>query len=390
MQREHDPTTHDLVRGAVAELAAVGQAEFTMDGVAQRSFYSPGALYERWPDRAALLADIGQDPVGRELGAALEHATDASDALTWALDSGRPHLTLVSEILLAGHTMPEVAPVSQALWTQLIDGLRRLMPESMAWLTGTYAVGNSLLDVIGLPGPTRTTGRVPWLAEACSPQIADGVQPEPPPVREVSGTPEAPTPLRGDSTTHALITAARDILSQEGAPGVSMRRVSASAGVTTGAIYRRYPGRAALLADVLVTELPPERYAWTEDLVNAFATDNPFLAAADVMTRRLLATAGDDPSQQVLIQLGVAARNDPELRAQVQERILSAHQARCPMFERLTEVGLLRQDVDPEVFAWGFQVIPVGMRVTRRLGIPVDEQLVRDALRRVLMASAQR
>jgi hypothetical protein len=137
-----------------------------------------------------------------------------------------------------------------------------------------------------------------------------------------------------------------------------------------------------------VTELPPERYAWTEELVSAFATDNPFLAAADVMTRRLLATAGDDSRQRVLIQMGVAARNDVALRAQVQERILNAHQTRCSMFARLTEVGLLRRDVDPEVFAWGFQVIPVGMRVTRQLGIPMDQPVISDALRRILVASA--
>jgi|DEB0MinimDraft_3_1074331.scaffolds.fasta_scaffold21821_2 AcrR family transcriptional regulator len=77
------------------------------------------------------------------------------------------------------------------------------------------------------------------------------------------------------------------------------RRVSAQAGVTTGAIYRRYEGKGALLADVLLVALAPDRYEWTWELVAALASDDPYRAAADVMTAQLLAASRTEAEQRV-------------------------------------------------------------------------------------------
>lgn len=111
MQGEHDPTTRDLVKGARDELLSVGQAAFTMDAVARRSFYSAGALYERWPDRADLLADVART-VQVDLERELDGLSDAATAITWALEEGGQLLALVGEVLLAGHSMAPVRPLA--------------------------------------------------------------------------------------------------------------------------------------------------------------------------------------------------------------------------------------------------------------------------------------
>lgn len=46
-----------ILRATLDELAAVGYAELTMDGVAARAGAGKGSLYRRWPSRADLVAD---------------------------------------------------------------------------------------------------------------------------------------------------------------------------------------------------------------------------------------------------------------------------------------------------------------------------------------------
>lgn len=360
-----------------------------MDAVARRSFYSPGALYERWPDRGDLLADIGRE-VQSELRGALDDLPDAPTAFAWALNDGRDVLALAGEILIAGHSMPPVRDIAIETWGTLREGLERVLPRGMAWYTASIAIGGALLDAIGLPGPTNRTGWVAWLTDACEVEIEQRHLPRAASTAPRVDVPEVPAPLRSDPTAQALIQAAQTLLAERGAEGISTRRVSAAAGVTTGAIYRRYDGKAALLSDVLLAELAPDRYAWTSELVRALATDDPYWAAADAMTAQMLAAARDEVSQRVLLQIGVAARNDEALRDQVQERVLVAHRARAGMFARLQEVGLMRDDVDPAVFAWGFQTEPVGVRVTLPLGIPIDEEAAAISMRAILTAAAAR
>lgn len=389
MQGEHGQTTRDLIVGARDELAAVGQAAFTMDGVVRRSFYSSGALYERWPDRADLLADVGRE-VRDELARALAGLPDAPAAFAWALDDARDVLTLAGEILIAGHTSPSVRAIAIETWTTLREGLERVLPPGMAWYTAAVAIGGALLDVIGLPGPRPPTGRITWLTEACTIEIEQLHVPLPGGASPGVDVPEVPPPVRSDPTAQALIQAAQTLLAEHGADAVSTRRVSAAAGVTTGAIYRRYDGKAALLSDVLLAELAPDRYAWTWELVRALATDDPYWGAADAMTQQLFAAASDEMSQRVLLQIGVAARNDEALRRQVQERILVAHRARTDMFARLAEAGVMRDDVDPAVLAWGFQTEPVGVRAILPVGIALDEAAVTASMRAILTAAAAR
>ena len=64
--RDRDATTQTLVKAARAELLTVGQAEFAMEGVARRGFYSIGAVYNRWPDRESLLSDLAAEVIIRE------------------------------------------------------------------------------------------------------------------------------------------------------------------------------------------------------------------------------------------------------------------------------------------------------------------------------------
>lgn len=376
--------------GALEELADVGQAEFTMEGAARRAFFSVGSIYNYWPDRATLLIDLARGPIADEVHAALSECQQPADAITWALDTGRPTLVLLGEVLLAGHGDDAIAHAARELWNTVSIGLAQHLPPSMAWDISVYALGNALLDSLGLSGPSPPTGRIRWLTDACAVEAA--VSPGVSGVPEPSGfaVPVVPAPTRDDPTTRALIQAAQSILQEAGVEGASTRSIATAAGVTTGAVYRRYSAKSQLFADVLLVELSPDRYTWTWELVRALAGDDPYQGAAVVMTRELIQRSLDLASQKVLLQIGIAARNDPALRAQVCQRIETADHTRREMFAHFIDVGLMRDDVEPAVLAWGFQTIPVGVRALLPLGIGLDEATVSTAMTAILVATAPR
>lgn len=388
MRGEHDPTARGLIDAAREELRAVGQGAFTMDAVAKRAFYSPGALYERWPDRSLLLADVGRE-VHIELQASIAQLSSAEEAIAWVLGEGQTVLGLASEILIAGHSIPELREIAVDIWTTLSDGLSQFLPSGMAWYMSVVGLGDAMLASIDVPAPGSLSDRVRWLVEACDVEVR-GLHVPRTGTQTPSEVPRVPPPARSDPTAQALIQAAQTLLAEQGAESLSTRRVSAEAGVTTGAIYRRYDGKGALLADVLLVALAPDRYEWTWELVEALASDDPYWGAADVMTRKLIEASRDEAGQRVLLQIGVAARTDERLRAQVIERVRVAHEARREMFARLASAGVMRDDVDPAVLAWGFQSEPVGLRALRPLGLPVDEEAAAVSMRSVLTAAAAR
>lgn len=382
--------TTDLLRqAAVEELVAAGQADFAMESVARRAFFSIGTVYNRWPDRDALLTDIARTRIMAGISDGLGSAESASDAIAWVLDAGQRPVLAAGEIMLAGHTAPALAPVAVDLWQCVRGSLEQRLPSSMAWYVATYALGSALLGAIGVDGPSPATGRVQWFVDAC-----DSTAPMPSVPRETAtvdalAVPTVPSPHGNDDVARALVDAAQLLLAERGAAGTSTRDIAAGAGVTTGALYRRYDGKSGLLADVLLAQLQPDRYAWTWDLVQALASKDPFADSARVIGQRMIDAAEDEAAQRVLLQVGIAARNDSALQAQVADRIRVAHEARVEMARGFAATGLLREDVSPEVLVWGFQTIPVGVRATLPLGVPLDLDDVRASMGALLRAAAR-
>ena len=386
--RDPDSTTEGIRDAAIDELLAVGQSDFAMESVARRAFFSVGAVYKRWHDREVLLADLAQLRISPRIQTELGAATSAREAIDWVLDRGRESVLAASELILAGHTSPELRSVAVGVWNSLHAGLARLLPSSMAWYVATYAVGNALLGAIGVAGPDPATGRSQWLVDASDCGVPARVIPRAAVPIEAIGVPSVPEPQGSDDVAQSLIGAARMLLAERGAAATSTRDIAAGAGVTTGALYRRYLGKSGLLADVLLAQLQPDRYTWTWDLVQALASADPYSEAATVLAQRLIGTAGDTAAQRVLLQVGIAARNDPALRIQVTDRIKVAHEARVDMARTLTSAGLLRADVSPEVMVWGFQSIPVGVRATLPLGIQLSADEVGASMEALLRAAA--
>lgn len=362
----------------------MGQGEFAMESVARRAYFSVGSLYERWPDRESLVADVARGLLIDALRTRFGTVESEEGALRVVLDDEGRLMTLLGECILASRTMPSVAEPARQAYDEVRQELQRWMGPGMAWYLSMLGIGGALMSLMGVK--VDDPAGCPAFADACRIEVSgghvvgDGAL--------VAGTelPEVPPLSRDDPVALSLLEAARIVLAERGGSAARAREIASRAGVTTGALYRRYEGKSGLIADVLLLQLQPDRYAWTWDLIEAFDRADPYSAAAGILTDRIEIMASDREGQEVLLQIGVAARNDEGLRGEVGRRIAAALEARRGMIEQFAEVGLVRLDASPAVLAWGFQALPVGIRATLPLLGGVDGAEVKDAMRAMLVA----
>src|SRR5438270_12921478 len=70
--------------------------------------------------------------------------------------------------------------------------------------------------------------------------------------RTVANKTLAPQQARSRESTRKLLKAAAEVLGQHGLEGATIPRIAQHAGLTPGAIYRRFPDKDALLETVII------------------------------------------------------------------------------------------------------------------------------------------
>jgi len=150
-----------------------------------------------------------------------------------------------------------------------------------------------------------------------------------------AGSADAPDPLRAK-----LVEAAAEVFSERGYDGAGVHEIARRAGLTTGAIYSRFSGKAELLAEAIRAESAPQ----LDQLLSA-GDRTPDAA-------RLIATVGAQlpvrpptRKQFLLLEAFIAARRDPELAVALRADLREARQN----FTRLIELGQRTGNLDPEL-----------------------------------------
>lgn len=76
------------------------------------------------------------------------------------------------------------------------------------------------------------------------------------------------------NTLHAIIGAAQRMFNEEGYEAVTLRRVARAAGVSTGAIFAHYDGKAALYRDIFGHDpITPEQGRRLATALRSLGTD---------------------------------------------------------------------------------------------------------------------
>ncbi|MGV9411262.1 TetR/AcrR family transcriptional regulator [Nocardia sp. NPDC003693] len=139
---------------------------------------------------------------------------------------------------------------------------------------------------------------------------------------------------------HDIVRATLNILAAQGYSALSLEAVAKAAGVTRPTIYRRWPGKAALVAHALAAGLPP---------LPAPDTGDPLADLKSVATDFITAFT-ESAYAPIAFVLHAEARHDPDLASQLfasylEPRALAVH----TLIERAQRAGALRPDLSPDL-----------------------------------------
>jgi len=144
-----------------------------------------------------------------------------------------------------------------------------------------------------------------------------------------------------DDTTSRLVQAAAEVFAEKGYDGAGVAEIARRAGLTTGAIYSRFSGKAELLAEAIRANTSDEfDRLFNQHRFQGRATDLLEAVGSHLVTRE------PTPGQAILLEAFVAARRDPEV-AVVLRRHLDDRAARlAQMIEDSKRSGLVDPNLD--------------------------------------------
>lgn len=371
----------ELLDAAAEELCRVGYDAMAFTSVAGKCGFATSAIYNRFPTKEALVEALVVERLEPTVGA----QCDAAAQMFWAPTSSASkvdavQLGVLAELLLAARHTPALqdsvygfvrrrAEVALAIREQAVqrgevregqDPLVQVLTRAASWIGGylfglvsappkhgsnvineiiRVAVTNSPLSTALPSGPAskpRTAGKLPKFDE-----------------------------YEHDKISSALVEAAADLFAEFGYEAASVADISRRAGLTTGAIYNRFTGKAGLMNEVILTQIGMSPQATGVELVEAFKqTADKSKASFDVIIERF----GDDaePRRRALrLAARDAARQDPEVAAIMGPLQDNALVEMANVVRSAQQEGLLRSDVDAEALVWWISVNPLGISLLR-------------------------
>jgi len=184
------------------------------------------------------------------------------------------------------------------------------------------------------------------------------------------------SPAAVDLIRERLIDAAAEVFAERGYDGAGVAEIARRAGVTTGAIYSRFSGKADLLVAALDVH--------TSDQLDALFADHRFEGRAeDILTvaGSHLVDRAPDPGEPLLLEAFVAARRDPAVAELLRLRVAERHQRLTEIIEAAKAGGGINSDLDTEALVTFCHAVGFGFLLFEALDVslpsaPPWEQLI--------------
>jgi AcrR family transcriptional regulator len=174
--------------------------------------------------------------------------------------------------------------------------------------------------------------------------------------------PVASTTTAEPSTRDRLIAAAIEVFAEQGYEGARLQDIARAAGLTTGAVYANYRGKAELLFDAIGARAGVE-------------LDGLLHGAPEMGTRALLEQLGDRLPQprgnnpSLLVDAITAARRDDDLAALLRARLGKREAILADIVVRAKQDGNVDDSLSTNAFARFCTMLATGAVVLRSLGI---------------------
>ena len=340
-----------VLAAASTQLCLVGPDALTVEAIAERAHVSIGLVYKHYPSLDQLVLDLLTSELPR-VTADIPSDGPLPAPLLMPPPSGNERLLL--EALLCIRRFPHTESIVRPV---MADLMQRSGPLRCAVLLGCQA--------ITLAGVTIPTGDVTALTSLEDRIRIGDIRPVPPTPAKLTDsdlTVPHPQPERNDPTAVRLREATSDLLT-ETSGRASVRDIAKKAGVTTGAVYRRYESKDELIGDTIKAAVTADRTNWLQQLFAALmnpTTSDPALVLAQVLAT---ASAPDAEQTRQSIELLVAARGGPAARSALSQRYLTAVETRKTQLASLAATGLMTYPDSSTALAWAFQVAPMGARI---------------------------
>jgi AcrR family transcriptional regulator len=145
-----------------------------------------------------------------------------------------------------------------------------------------------------------------------------------------------------DLTRQRLIEAAAQVFAEKGYDRAGVQEISRRAGLTTGAIYGRFTGKAELLQAAIEARTTDE----LDDLFSSHAFDGRATDILRVVGSHLVTPTPDDEDEgALLLEAFVAARRDAEVR----DSFVSVLEERAGLLAELIEQAKVDGSLDPDL-----------------------------------------
>jgi TetR/AcrR family transcriptional repressor of uid operon len=170
-------------------------------------------------------------------------------------------------------------------------------------------------------------------------------------------------PAELEDTTARLVTAAAQVFAERGYDGAGVQEIARRAGLTTGAIYSRFSGKAELLAEAIRT--------FTSDEFDDLFAEHAF----EGRVTDILATVGShlvtrppSPGQAILLEAFVAARRDPDVAAALRDHLADRASRLGELVESSKQSGLIDPTLDTESLVHFAHAVGLGFLLFEAVG----------------------
>ena len=167
----------------------------------------------------------------------------------------------------------------------------------------------------------------------------------------------------GDALTHRLLHAAAEVFAEKGYERAGVAELARRAGVTTGAIYSRYGGKAELLLEAVDHHVPDS----IDNILNGGSAVSSPTEALSSLGDHLLDPLAGGPA--LFLEAVVAARRDPELAERLRRRVAEEDRRLGKLVDEATTEGLFDPGLDEQSVVRLAHAIGCGMLLTRSMGL---------------------
>jgi AcrR family transcriptional regulator len=190
-----------------------------------------------------------------------------------------------------------------------------------------------------------------------------------------------------DQTRVRLLEAAAAVFAEKGYDGAGVQEIARRAGLTTGAIYGRFKGKAELLREVIAQCSSDELdELFNQHRFEGHASDIVLVAGSHLVDRR---DAEAQRGDALLLEAFVASRRDPEILDAVRSMLNDRADRLGEVLETAKADGSLDPTLDTASLVTFCHAVGLGFLVFDALGVDVpDSQPWEQLITRLVAAVA--